>query len=411
LTPAALSRPLSLQDCLRLSRQNDVHVAQWTARLASARAELTTARTLPNPVFQGTWEDIGIHAAGQSLATSAYGFSYPLFFWWTRGKQIAVARQNLRAQEQAVRADQRQLAVEIGSAYFTLLAAGRKVQATDELLKSARDSLRLADESFHVGLISGHDAALARTEVTQAEADLFDARHEQRAQNLAFAFALGADRPREVLLQEREQPLPVPLAADAPSTAVLPEALLVRALQADPAYAKARAEREAAEAGLQLEYRQAMPLSEAQATGQRKRAPEGVGSTWAFEIPIPLFNRNQGGIAKAKADLLTARTEEEKARRDVAAGLAVAWEGYSAASQRRHVYAEPITRSRARLAQDANDLFVAGQINYSDLQLARREWRQAELAAVDSWRESMVAAWKILCALGGEESRFPALNP
>lgn len=406
VTPTDLNHPLSMKECLTLARKSDLHVTEWKARLESAHAELITARTLPNPTFQPTWENIGLHdAAGASLLESTYGVSYPIFFWWTKGKEVAVARKKLRAEEESVRNDRRGLAREIGTTYIGLLGAARKIRSTEALRKGAQESLRLAEESFKVGLVSGHDVALAQTEVRQSEAELFDARHEEEAQSLAFAFALGADRPALVRIQDEEPRFTKLLPQDAATTATLPpESLLAQALKADPLYAKAQASREAAEAGLQLQYRRRVPLSEASASAGSKSVPEGTGGIFSLDIPIPLFDRNQGGVKKAKAELLAARTEEEKARREVAARLSEAWNAYSVAKQRYEGFAQQIEKSRARLASESNDLFAAGQISYTDLILARREWRQAELAAVSSWQESMADAWKILCELGANDS-------
>jgi cobalt-zinc-cadmium efflux system outer membrane protein len=307
-----------------------------------------------------------------------------------------------------VRTDQRQLAIDIGTAYLTLLAAGRKTRATDDLLREAQAALRLAEESFKLGSVAGHDVALARTEEQQAQAELFDARQEVRAQRLALAFALGADRPIAVQVEETTFSLPRILTQTGTTetsntSEMIPEALLRQALRADPASAKVRANREAAEAQYQLEVRRIMPLSDAQVGAARKNDPEGMAHNFSFEIPIPLFNWNQGGLKKAKAELLAAQAEEEKARRETVALLAEAWQSYTAAEHRHEVYSRQIAQARARLAGDAQDLFAAGQIDYTELLLARREWRQAELAAVDSWRESMISAWKILCRIGDND--------
>lgn len=407
LTAQELGRKLALEDCLRLARQSNLRQSQWQARLETARAELTAARTLPNPTFSASWEDLGIKdAEGTRLANSTYGLSYPIFFWWTRPKEIAVARRTLVAEQRGVANEQRLLAIEIGTAYFTLLASERKDRAMDALLAEARAALRLAEESFKLGAVSGHDVDLARTEVTQAEAELFDTRRETRAQRLAFAFALGADRPLAVSITETTFTLPRELAPPV-TTATLaetvPPALIERALRSDPVYAKARASREAEEAALQLEYRRILPLSEAQGGAARKHDPEGMGHNLSFEIPIPLFNWNQGAIKKARAQLLTAQAEEEQARREAVSGLSEAWETYRTAHVRGTQYSGKITQARTRLALDAQELFASGQMSYTDLLQARREWRQAELAAVDAWSEEMIASWKILCRIG--ESR------
>jgi cobalt-zinc-cadmium efflux system outer membrane protein len=416
LSPADLSHPLSLAECLNLARRNDIQAAQWQARLATARAELTGARTLPNPTFQASWEDLGVKdAAGASLGNSTYGLSYPIFFWWTRGPEIAAARNKLRAEEASVRADQRQLAIDVGAAYLTLLAAERKEQAQQDMLKEARDALRLAEESFKLGSVAGHDVDLARTEARQAEAELFDARRDEQAQSLAFAFALGADRPMPARIQDAPPSMPLAIAqvvAQAATTTtlnaaapLLPGALLSQAQAADPACAKAKADRKAAEAQFQIEARRVLPLADAQVGAARKNDPEGMGHNFSFEIPIPLFDWNQGGMRKARAELLAAQADEEKARREIVSQLSVAWQSYVNAKQRYESYALRIAQDRALLAGDAQDLFAAGQIGYSELLQARREWRQAELAAVDSWRESMISAWEILCRIGDNDSQ------
>lgn len=406
LGQAELSHPLTLEECLRLARTRDLNVTQWNARIAAARAELTAAKAIPNPTFVGTWEDIGIKdATGASLATQAYGFNYPLFFWWTRPQEIKAAKGKLKAEQAGVNEDRRKLDIDIGTSYFTLAAAARKEKSQEKLMQEAQDAWRLAEESFKLGSVSGHDVALARTEIRQAESELFDARREARAQALAFAFAMGADRPLALAIQETTLTLPAPLAQTATTSATVPESLVRQALQRDPTYVKARATREAAEAELQLQYRKILPLTDAVGTAQSKHAPEGNGATFDFELPLPLFYWNQGGIAKAKAELRTAQAGEEAARRETASSLSEAWESYITAQFRYDHFTRQLTADRAQLARDAQDLFAAGQQTYTDLIQARREWRQSELTAVDSWRESQTAAWKILCELGGGDDQ------
>lgn len=403
LTAEELSRPLTLEDSVGLALASDLHATTWRARVAAARADLTTARAIPNPVFTATWEDVGIRdAENKSISTSAYGLNYPIFFWVTRPFEVAAARWKLAAEQHGVRDERRQLAIEIGTSYFGLLAAGHKEKASEDLLHEAREALRLAEESFKLGAVSGHDVALARTEVRQAESELFDARREARAQALTFSFALGADRPIAARVQETTLTLPLDLDRVTTISATLPEALLARAAERDPALARARAEREAAEQELKLEQLKIIPLHDAVGTAERKNAAEGMGATYAFEVPIPLFDWNKGGIGKARAALLAAQTEEEKARRELASRLSEAWESYNTARTRYETYALRLTADREKLALDAQDLFASGQMSYTDLLQARREWRQTELTAVDSWRERMASAWKIQCEIGNQ---------
>ncbi|MCX7012460.1 MAG: TolC family protein [Candidatus Sumerlaeota bacterium] len=404
LSDAAVDHPLSLEECLALALRSDVQTETWKAKIAVARAELTTARELPNPTFEATWEDVGLKdpATGESLMSKTKGLSYPVFFWWTRDREVAAARAALRVEEQGVRAEQRDLILEVGAAYCNLAAAARKIRISEGLLANAQESLRLADETFRIGSASGHDLNLAKTETAQAEAELFDAQNEERIQSLAFAFALGADHPLRIRIRESDVNWTIPV-ADEDTSASLPAPLAALALEFDPAYAKARAARQAAEASLQLERRKMIPLADAEASAANRKDPSALGKTthnYGFTVPIPLFNWNLGGVRKAKAELLAAQTDEEKARREALSRLSDAWESYRFARERYRRFSQPIVESRARLTKDAEELFGAGQIDYQEFLQTRGEWQQAELAAVDFWRDSMTAAFRLLAETG-----------
>jgi cobalt-zinc-cadmium efflux system outer membrane protein len=400
-TPAErLSAPLSLGDCLNLAFANDVRVAQWRANLQSARADLAATREIPNPSFQATWEDIGLKdAAGQSLATSAYGLDFPIFFWWTRGPETDAARAGVRSRQAANAGEHRQLAREIGTAYYALAAAQRRERFERQLLATEREELRLAQESFKLGDVAQHHVDQAEAELMQAQADLDAAGHECRLQGLALAFALGADRPTPVQARDDDDASSPVLLADLPTSGPLPQALEREILARDPTLAKARAERQAAEARLAAEQRRRLPLSDAQLLASRKNDPEGMAGLIEFSVPIPLFNWRGAAVRKARAELDAARAAEEQARRDVVARLTDAWERFEYARRHCESSVQPLVRRRASLAQASRDLFAAGQIGYLDLLQAQRDWIQAELAGVEAWNELRTSLWTLRCEM------------
>ena len=390
-----LGHPLSLKECLWLAEASDVRVAQWKARLQAARAELASAGEIPNPSLEIAWEDVGLRdELGNSLATKTYGVSYPLLFWWTKDREVAVAKANLRAEQASIRQDRRLLAQEIGASYFNLAAAASKVRIQEELLRNAGESLRLAEEMLRLGAASAHEAESARCEAFQAEAEFLNSQHEERVQGLSFAFALGADRPIQIRVLETDAD-DLSRVLDEATTGCLPQALRAKALEADPACAQAEAARQAAEAQLQLEYRRILPLSDVQGSAAKRRGFEGKSRDYLLDIPIPLFSWNRGGVKKARAELLAAQTEEENARRSAVARLSQEWEDCCFARRHYEEFAQPLVRSRAKLAGEAQQLFAMGQISYLELLQAREEWRKAESDAVDLWSEAMASAWRI----------------
>lgn len=394
----ALAGPLSLADCLRIARTSDLREARWRARREEAAAGLATARAIPNPVFQPSWEDMGLRdAAGKSLATATYGFSYPVFFWWPRSADIKAAQAQAAAAEADTRAERKTLDEEIGAAFFEMAGARRKAAVGVELLAEARNGARLVREMFKLGSAAGREVELAELEEAQAESELLNAQSDESMKGIALAFALGADRPVRPRLQEEiaEIPPPTTFPEDGGTTATAPpEALFEAVFAGDPACASAKAGRIAAEQALAGAQRRAIPLASAQAVGGPKRAPEGRALNFSFEVPIPLFDWNRAGIQSARAALLSAQAREEEARRTVAARLAKSWGEYQTARLQYRRFRQMLA-SRERMSGGARELFSQGQVDYAELLRARREWRQSELTAADSWAAMQAAAWRL----------------
>jgi len=400
LQASELAHPLTLERCLELARANDLKVAQWQARRDAASAELRSAQAIPNPTLELTWEDIGLREAGVgSLAVFKYGVSYPILFWWPRAKEIAAARAGQIAEEHAIRADQRKLAVEIGAAFFTLVADQRKIRISQELLQNARETMRLVKKERELAVSSDYEVNRARADELKAESDLADAQNQLRRDQLSFAFALGADQPMfpQVVDNGSSQSLAL---FDAAATDSLPELYVTVALNSDPKWARAKAERVKAEAELQLQKRLALPLADTQAGALRVNDPGGKAWDFSLATPIPIFDRNQGGIRRAEAAVRTARADEEEARREVTASLSEIWERGKAAALKWKTFSRELSEIQARNERAAVKLFAAGQISYTDLLQIRRDLNEARLAEVDVWREAAAEHWALTCALG-----------
>jgi outer membrane protein TolC len=400
LDVSTLAQPLTLEQCLQLARQNDIQVIQWKARFDMAHAELIIAKALPNPSFGPSWDDVGLRdEEGKSIASLTYGVSYPIFFWWSRPQKIAVAKANRRAEAEKVRSEQRQLAIEVASAYFTLVADQRKEKLLEHLLQLTGESMRLVQKKRELKMASDYEVERVRAEQLQAQSDLLEAGSQLRSDQLAFAFALGADRPFFPTVVDCGDTY-TQLLKDAIANETLPNGLMEIALQADPGWAEKKAAVKAAENQLQLEYRRAIPLADTTGSAGPKDAPEGSGSAFSLEIPIPLLDWNRGAIRKAKAELRTAQAEQEKARRTVVAVVSQAWERCHASTIQWNQYTKSITELAEKNEQAASKLFAAGQIEYGESLIAQRDNKQAQLSALTVWRETSTAAWILSCALG-----------
>ena len=404
LDVSTITEPLNLEQCLKLARQNDIQLAQWQARLDIAYAELIGTKVLPNPSFGITWDDIGLKdAEGVNVMSTEYGLSYPLFFWVARDKKIAAAKANRQAEIENVLLEKRQLTIEIASAYFVLVADQRKEILIKNLLQIIEESMRLVNKQKELQLVSDYDVDRIRAEQLKTQSELLDAQSQIRMDQLAFAFAIGANKPF------------YPVVADCNDTFIsslnsiisdenIPESVIQDALQADPGWREKKNLVIAAENQLQVEQSDAFLSPDSSVSGGPKDTAEGWGSIFSFDIPIPIFNRNQGGIRKAKAELTKAQAEEEKACRDVIAKVSQAWQRYRSLNMRWNQYTKTINELAQKNEQAASKLFAAGQIEYNEFLIAQRDNKQAQLDALETWLDTSTASWVLSCFLGQHDS-------
>jgi len=119
--------------------------------------------------------------------------------------------------------------------------------------------------------------------------------------------------------------------------------------------------------------------------------------TVGFSAPIPVWNRNQGNIRTAQADLGAAKFEVARVENDLADRIATAFRVY-ASSQRR---AERYRLEILPRADETHDLslkaFKGGQFEYLRVIQAQRAVAEARL----EYNKSLGEAWKAAAELSG----------
>ncbi len=166
-----------------------------------------------------------------------------------------------------------------------------------------------------------------------------------------------------------------------------------------PAYAAAQAEREAAARRLRLERTQAVP-DVALSVGVRRFNDEDATALVAgVSVPLPLFDRNRGNIAAARAEVAAAEARLNAARLEADAA-ARSGAARQAASETRLAAA----REAERTAEEAYRLtrigYEGGKLALLEVLNARRELAEARTQTIDAAVER-VSAQAALARLNG----------
>lgn len=350
--------------------------------LAAARREidatggaLQQARLRPNPELGVAQEDLR-----RGRQTTTLALTQPLEMGGKRAARTALAE---RVQDQArvgveqVRADLRAAVLE---GYYEALVARERLRLARESLAVAASSADATGKRVQAGKVSPVEETRARVAQAGAQAELAQAEGAFRSARQRLAALWGDTQPGFADMAGR---LDLPAAT--------PDDAWVSQRMADaPALRRARLEVERWRAAAELERARAVP-DIAISLGAKRLQAEGVTqAVVGLSIPLPVFNRNQGGIAEALAREDKARDELAVSEIQLASSVAQAREQLGAAR------AEALTLQRdavpgARSAfQAASQGFQLGKFSFLETLDAQRTLvaTQAQYlrALSDTWR-------------------------
>ena len=253
----------------------------------------------------------------------------------------------------------------------------------------------MARQLFNTGAADVPDVLEAEVEARRAQLAL-EAAQNDRVRTWRLLAAVTGD-PRltpQALAGSVDDPLPE-FDRDAITTRILAESpeLTVARLGIDRARAAlARAERETAP-DLVLRGGPRYKREILESTG----LPTGWEAAVEAGFVIPLFNRNQGGIAEAKAELSRSEREVERLELDIRARLAVAFDEYLTAVRTAEVLRTDVLPRATRSHQLYLDRYREMAAAYPQVLIAQRTLFQAS----DQFVDAAESAWRAATDLQG----------
>ena len=384
--------PLSLEVCLRLAETNAGSAGVFRARVEAARAEVAAADLLPNPSLSLLIQDV---LRPNHVEQALLGLE-PLALW-RRGRAQRSAAAGLVEAEARVAADRRALQFEVGRTFYGLVAAERL--AVLEARAAAITSEQAAQVADRVA--AGDLSAL---DLDRAEAEGLDARASSAAALLrlarersALALALGAAQAVPVQVESR---WPEPLSPQ--FLARVQQAALGGAESpelAHPGLAHARARVALAQARLSLENGRKLGFDQAiLSLGVRRSHPDFAGVV-ALQVPLPFLDRNQGGLARALAELNAAEAALAGLRAQVEIQLRAALETWEQTSQALDDLRELVARREAIVVRSA-DLLEGRNATLQELLIAQRDALSARRRLIAAELDLALARWRLLLLCG-----------
>jgi cobalt-zinc-cadmium efflux system outer membrane protein len=391
---------LTLEELEAMALGNSPMLRQASARVEVARGRWTQVGLRPNPVIGYQGNEIG----NEGEAGQQGGFVGQEFV--TAGKlrlNRAAAAQEIAQAEQQLAAERFRVLNDVRIGFYSVLVAQRSLELSTELLRIAERAVQTSELLFKGKEVGKGDVLQSRIEAASASIAVANARNRYEAawRRLAAAVAIPTMQP-------------VQLAGDLRSgwRNLNWDEEMARLLTASPELAEARANAERAAWALRRARVEPVPNIDVQAGAAYDNASRDTIANVQIGIPIPVFNRNQGGIYAAQSELAAAQAQIRSVELDLQNRLALAFERYSNARQQVDRYARDILPN----AKESLDLVTLaysqgqGELPFLVLLTAQRTFFQTNLAYLDALRE----LWESQIAIEGmllvrdSDSRQPA---
>lgn len=413
--PRNPSTPVSPAPVSRVTGGNDIVAPQpqdWSgpvpiARLVAAaevshptRAAIAAAHALAAAQVRqaGTWDNPELELnlgrtkpRGDALdRDQPYGgsLSQRLTWWGKRNARVAAARAQQQVAEAEAQVALLGLRAEVRRAAIQYAAAIDAATQADEDARIARELATMTETRAAAGEVERSGVARAKLEATTSALHR-DARRREVATALA------------VLRTWCDPALPEHLVvADAfPGVAITMDAAsLAQAMERHPQLRALSETSAAASAHVTAEREARLPDLTIGVFADREAEKDTYGATLGFEVP--LWNRNEGGIAAAEAvqaqTSATARTERLRLQRDLAEALGAVQtaQGEATALQEQAV---PVADEAIQLRTTA---FQTGDASLADLLEARRAANVVRAELRDARRRAALALVDLGQAVG-----------
>jgi outer membrane protein, heavy metal efflux system len=371
-----------------VTRATAAHAGLWQDPVLGVDLErIVSGAGGANPWVAGSTIGITIPISGRLEAEKARA-----------GADLAAELDRVAAKEWATRSALRELWVEWS-------AARVRAKVAEELIARLRDIAALADRQEKAGSMTRVDARLFRVELAGREADLIATTARVKELELQLRAMLGLAPEAPLTL--------VPTVTFAARTTDMAELRLLLD-SSNPELAAVRAEYEVSEQSLRTEVRKQYPdlsIGPGYGTDQGdNRVLLGVS------LPIPLWNRNQQGVAQASALREVARGRFETTYEHLSSRLAIALTRFDSGKAQRALIESIVLPLADEQEADVRGVAALGGVDPLVLLESLKTQYAAKVRLVEARANESVGAVRLDELIGPPISKpiqptAPATNP
>ncbi len=383
-----VSGPLDVEAAIVLAWNYHPTLAAARARVEAAIGRKLQAGLYPNPVFSAGMESAPVDGNTTDDAEYPVGFSQRIPLGDRLGAGVEVAEAERRRLFYDFEQRRREVEKTVRGAFAAALFAQQALLVEAQVLQAAQEVVRIARERVDTGDAAADEAARAELEAARSKIALSQAELARQRALIELRTAIGDDAPLVPELQ-----------GDLEAMLSLPELqeLLERMSESPILGARGAAVAES-EARILRAEAERIPDVDVGLFYRRLEETDTDAFDVGFAIPLPIFDRNQGAIQAARAELLEARANERQAKASLASNIQTSYWTLKHALETVRLFREELSPRSQTVVEAAEERYRAGDTSLAELIPIRRDYRNVEIGSLISLRR-VAAEWAELRSL------------
>jgi outer membrane protein, heavy metal efflux system len=366
---------VSLDTLQQIALANNPTIVKASAAVQAACGNWTQVGLYPNPNVAYLATQIGDQSSpGQQGAYFEQEFVRGRKLPLNRAvaaREVEIARQDFAAQKMRVLNDVR-------IHFYAALVAQQQLEISRELVGIGSRALKAADDRLKSQEVSRIDVLQARVEANEAQIAMVNAQNRYQAAWRQIAALIGVPGMQEHSLDGN-------LLEDMPEFNW--EESVGRILAESPELAATRSGVDRAIWALRRARAEPISNVTVQAGPQYDLGANQTITNVNVVLPAPIFNKNQGNIRRAEADVQAAKAEVNRKELELTTRLSVNFERYLNARNQVTQYREQIMPHAREALKLVGSAYEGGHVDYLSVLTTQRTFFRTNLAYLEALRE------------------------
>ena len=409
MAAAQPSRTITIEQAVQEALQNNPGLLAERLGIPVADAAVITARLRPNPVVSASSDHLDWLGTGFSETNSAGPTETALRvdFPWERGHKreyrVDTAGYARKITEARVADSIRRLRLDVTLACIDVMEAKARLDLANDNLKSLQGVVQLNETRLQGGAIPPIELTRSRVAMLQFRSNVKTAELALTTARIKLQTLLGRAPGTTIGIIDVSDPLKIPIP---PATPALDQ-IQARAIAVRPDIQAARLDQARSQSELRLQLANGKVDYTAGAEYRRQQGINGTGNSVGFflSVPLPVFNRNQGEIARVTSEQVQLEKQIDALQSQVSGEVTGAYREYETARQ----LIGDIESDLLGLSQEARDtttyVYQAGAGSLLDVLDAQRAFNETMSTYYDAQADYRRAVSRLASVVGEEVIR------